>query len=63
MRIDRTFLVGLEKCGLVHLNFFYYFLFCLLACLCTMCIPGVCGDQKRDLESQTVIKLHINVGS
>lgn len=34
-------------------------LFCLHACLCTMCIPGACGD----LESQTVVKQHVNAGS
>lgn len=41
--------------------FYYYVLvFCLLVCLCTMCILGALGDQERalDLELQAVVTCH-----
>lgn len=44
---------------------------CLLVCLCTNCVPGACGSQKRDLDSlelgllelQTNRSCHVGVGN
>lgn len=39
---------------------FCYFVFGHFSCLCTTCVPGACGDQKRascslELELQTIV--------
>ena len=30
-----------------------YFIFCLHGCLCSTCVPGVHGGQKRDIQPGT----------
>ena len=41
-------------------------MFCLHVCLCTTCIPGACGDQRRcsipAMEFQMVLSCHVAVG-
>ena len=43
-------------------------MFCLYACLCTLCVPDACGGQKKvsdllDLELQMIVSCHVGAGS
>lgn len=53
--------------SLLSLNIFYYFM-CLSVLLVCMCVPGVCGSQKKvsntlGLELQVIVRFwELNLG-
>lgn len=34
----------------LYLKFYFMFIFSLRICLCTTCVPGALGDQKKVLD-------------